>query len=138
MSSFSLNDEVAIPKLDKTLDPPLQLHIHASLQHARAATLKLPHGPVRTPVFMPVGTKGTIKGCSSIQLYDPELNPEIILGNTYHLALQVGKLVLCMCICMCICICIYVCGGVGHFTLPNLTSHSQSISVSVSVSVAGY
>lgn len=65
---------------------------------ARAATLTLPHGSVRTPVFMPVGTKGTIKALSSQQLVDnplleglhPDINPEIILGNTYHLASQPG------------------------------------------------
>ena len=39
---------------------------------------------------MPVGTKGTIKGLSSQQLLNSELAPEIILGNTYHLALQPG------------------------------------------------
>ena len=68
----------------------LKYTAHATLKHARAATLMLPHGPVRTPVFMPVGTKGTIKGLSSTQLLDPTLHPEIILGNTYHLALQVS------------------------------------------------
>jgi tRNA-guanine transglycosylase len=54
----------------------------------RASVLRLPHGAVRTPVFMPVGTKGTIKGLDPQVLYHPELNPEIILGNTYHLGLQ--------------------------------------------------
>jgi len=68
----------------------LKLNIHAkSSTYSRASTLVLPHGPIRTPVFMPVGTKGTIKGLTTQQLYNPELNPEIILGNTYHLAFQV-------------------------------------------------
>ncbi len=39
---------------------------------------------------MPVGTKGSIKALSSEQLYEPALSPQIILGNTYHLALQPG------------------------------------------------
>ena len=52
--------------------------------------MHLPHGPVALPTFMPVGTKGTIKGLTSQQLARPELNPAIILGNTYHLALQPG------------------------------------------------
>lgn len=57
----------------------------------RAGVLQLPHGPVQTPVFMPVGTKGSIKGLSSQQLLDdPALAPEIILGNTYHLGSQPG------------------------------------------------
>lgn len=57
---------------------------------ARAAVVHLPHGPLRTPVFMPVGTKGTIKGMTSHQLMDSATAPEIILGNTYHLALHPG------------------------------------------------
>ena len=72
--------------------PALCYYQHATaLKRARAGTIHLPHGKVRTPVFMPVGTKGTIKGVSSIQLdQDETLRPEIILGNTYHLALQPG------------------------------------------------
>ena len=70
--------------------PALCLHVHHVTRRARACTLHLPHGPVRTPVFMPVGTKGTIKGLSSRQLLDMhgDTVPEIILGNTYHLASQ--------------------------------------------------
>jgi hypothetical protein len=70
--------------------PALCLHVHALTCRARAGTLHLPHGPIRTPVFMPVGTKGTIKGLSSKQILDFEGDfvPEIILGNTYHLASQ--------------------------------------------------
>ncbi|CAM9369042.1 unnamed protein product, partial [Ectocarpus fasciculatus] len=69
---------------------PLRFEVHRPLDRARAATVHLPHGPVRTPVFMPVGTKGTIKGVSSEQLLQDGLSPEIILGNTYHLALHPG------------------------------------------------
>ena len=76
--------------------PALAFQLHGTARHhARAGTVHLPHGRVRTPVFMPVGTKGTVKGLSSQQLVaseDPadDLAPEIILGNTYHLALQPG------------------------------------------------
>jgi queuine tRNA-ribosyltransferase len=59
----------------------LRLEIHSELKCARASTLTLSHGCVRTPVFMPVGTKGTIKGLSSHQLYEDALKPEIILGT---------------------------------------------------------
>ena len=52
--------------------------------------MTLPHGDVSTPVFMPVGTKGTIKSLAPIQLMESVLSPQIILGNTYHLALQPG------------------------------------------------
>ena len=68
----------------------LNYELLGQVKRARAANLHLPHGNVRTPVFMPVGTKGTIKGVSSEQLLEEHLSPEIILGNTYHLALQPG------------------------------------------------
>ncbi len=51
--------------------------------------MKLPHYTVHTPVFMPVGTSGVMKGLTTEQL--EELDCHIILGNTYHLALQPGK-----------------------------------------------
>jgi queuine tRNA-ribosyltransferase catalytic subunit len=70
--------------------PALSFEILSTVGYARASNLFLPHGNVRTPVFMPVGTKGTIKGLSTEQLDEEALRPEIILGNTYHLALQPG------------------------------------------------
>jgi tRNA-guanine transglycosylase len=73
-----------------TESPALCFHIHATAGRARASTVFLPHGPVRTPVFMPVGTKGSIKGLTSTQLEEDSECPEIILGNTFHLAMQPG------------------------------------------------
>lgn len=71
--------------------PALCLHIHGSSGRARATTLHLPHGPIKTPVFMPVGTKGTIKSLTTEEICtDDALNNQIILGNTYHLALAPG------------------------------------------------
>ncbi|CAL9773441.1 unnamed protein product [Musa acuminata subsp. burmannicoides] len=55
---------------------------------ARAARLTLPHFICQTPLFMPVGTQGTIKGLTNNQL--EEIGCQIILGNTYHLALRPG------------------------------------------------
>ena len=55
---------------------------------ARAAELRTPHGVVRTPAFMPVGTAGTVKGVAAWEL--ERLAPEMILGNTYHLLLRPG------------------------------------------------
>lgn len=56
--------------------------------HARNGLLELPHGTVRTPVFMPVGTSATVKAISKDDL--EEIGFEIILANTYHLFLRPG------------------------------------------------
>ena len=55
---------------------------------ARAGELTTPHGVVRTPAFMPVGTAGTVKGVAAWEL--ERLAPEIVLANTYHLLLRPG------------------------------------------------
>src|SRR4051812_31421126 len=55
---------------------------------ARRARLTLAHGDVETPVFMPVGTYGTVKAMSPSEL--TELGAQIILGNTFHLWLRPG------------------------------------------------
>lgn len=71
--------------------PALDFHVHAASGRARFATLHLPHGPVSTPVFMPVGTKGTLKGLTPMDVTQSSaLGNQIILSNTYHLALQPG------------------------------------------------
>lgn len=56
---------------------------------ARKARLLTPHGSIETPVFMPVGTKGTVKGLLPEQL--TSLGAQIILANTYHLSLRPGS-----------------------------------------------
>ena len=55
---------------------------------ARTGVLTLPHGTVKTPVFMPVGTAATVKAVSKDELTD--IGFEIILANTYHLFLRPG------------------------------------------------
>jgi queuine tRNA-ribosyltransferase len=55
---------------------------------ARAGELGTPHGTVRTPAFMPVGTAGTVKGVAAWEL--ERLGPEMVLANTYHLLLRLG------------------------------------------------
>ncbi|HEY8925126.1 MAG TPA: tRNA guanosine(34) transglycosylase Tgt [Polyangia bacterium] len=62
--------------------------LEASDGAARAGVIATAHGPVRTPVFMPVGTQATVKALSSADV--TALGAEIILGNTYHLALRPG------------------------------------------------
>ncbi|MDZ4180351.1 MAG: tRNA guanosine(34) transglycosylase Tgt [Coriobacteriia bacterium] len=56
---------------------------------ARRATLGTPHGPVETPVFMPVGTRATVKGVTTPQLR--EIGAQVLLANTYHLFLRPGS-----------------------------------------------
>ncbi len=55
---------------------------------ARRGRLTLNHGVVETPVFMPVGTYGTVKGMSPLEL--TEIGAQIVLGNTFHLWLRPG------------------------------------------------
>jgi queuine tRNA-ribosyltransferase len=57
-------------------------------KHARRGRLCTPHGIIETPIFMPVGTVGSVKALSPQDLVDA--NAEIILGNTYHLMLRPG------------------------------------------------
>jgi queuine tRNA-ribosyltransferase len=59
-------------------------------KRCRAAVLTLPHGEVRTPVYMPVGTKGAMKGLTSETL-DQLVDCDIMLSNTYHLFLKPGE-----------------------------------------------
>lgn len=66
----------------------LPFQIQTSLGRARAGTLFTPHVEVQTPVFMPVGTLGSVKGVSQDIL--EELGVQILLGNTYHLYLRPG------------------------------------------------
>ena len=61
--------------------------------NARAGTLSTAHGTIQTPVFMPVGTAGTVKAVHQRDLYS-DVNAQIILGNTYHLYLRPGLEVL--------------------------------------------
>jgi queuine tRNA-ribosyltransferase len=56
---------------------------------ARAGLLKTAHGEIKTPVFMAVGTAGTVKGVHQPELKD-DVKAQIILGNTYHLYLRPG------------------------------------------------
>ena len=56
---------------------------------ARAGEITTDHGTIQTPIFMPVGTAGTVKGVHISELTDP-IKAQIILGNTYHLYLRPG------------------------------------------------
>jgi len=63
------------------------------LSGARAGLLTTGHGQIETPIFMPVGTVGSVKGVTDRDLHD-EVKAQIILGNTYHLYLRPGTEIL--------------------------------------------
>ena len=69
----------------------MQFTIHRKdpASQARAGVLETDHGPVRTPIFMPVGTAATVKGIYHRDVRD-EAQAQIILANTYHLYLRPG------------------------------------------------
>jgi queuine tRNA-ribosyltransferase len=85
-----------------TNKPPINFEVTASDGAARAGILTTRRGIIETPVFMPVGTAGTVKGMRFEALED-ELDARIILGNTYHLWLRPGVDV------------IRACGGLHQF-----------------------
>jgi queuine tRNA-ribosyltransferase len=66
----------------------LRLELHATLGAARTGTLHTPHGPVPTPAFMPVGTYGTVKGMTPLDLR--AAGASIVLSNTLHLWVRPG------------------------------------------------
>jgi queuine tRNA-ribosyltransferase len=74
-------------ELLKTDPPALERGYEGS--HARRGTLTLNHGVVQTPIFMPVGTYGTVKGVMPRSLH--EMGAQIILGNTFHLWMRPGQ-----------------------------------------------
>ncbi len=84
------------------IKPPISFEVVARDGEARAGVLTTRRGIIETPVFMPIGTAGTVKGVRFEALED-ELDARIILGNTYHLWLRPGVDV------------IRTCGGLHRF-----------------------
>jgi queuine tRNA-ribosyltransferase len=82
--------------------PAISFEVLARDGEARAGVLTTRRGPIETPVFMPVGTAGTVKGIR-FEALERELGAHIILGNTYHLWLRPGVDV------------ILACGGLHRF-----------------------
>ncbi|HVT06484.1 MAG TPA: tRNA guanosine(34) transglycosylase Tgt [Polyangia bacterium] len=68
--------------------PPGTFQVTARAGRARGGVLQTAHGPVETPVFMPVGTQASVKALASEDV--EALGARILLGNTYHLALRPG------------------------------------------------
>jgi queuine tRNA-ribosyltransferase len=85
-------------------DAPINWQVVAQEGAARAGLLQTRRAVVETPVFMPVGTAGTVKGVRFDALEAPELDARIILANTYHLWLRPGADV------------VRACGGLHRFT----------------------
>ena len=74
----------------KSQSQSLSFEVLAQEGGARAGVITTRRGDIETPVFMPVGTAGTVKGIRFEELESPDLDARIILGNTYHLWLRPG------------------------------------------------
>ena len=70
-----------------------ELHSEAKGVGPRAGVIHTDHGDILTPIFMPVGTVGTVKGVQRKEL-EEDIKAQIILGNTYHLFLRPGTEIL--------------------------------------------
>ena len=69
-------------------DRVVEMEVDANDGAARVGRVRTPRGTFETPVFMPVGTRATVRALSSLDL--DELGAEVVLGNTYHLMLKPG------------------------------------------------
>ena len=66
-----------------------EIKIKDNNSKARAGVIETDHGTIETPIFMPVGTVGTVKAVHFSEL-ESDIQAQIILGNTYHLYLRPG------------------------------------------------
>ena len=66
-----------------------EIHNYDKNTKARTGTITTGHGKIETPIFMPVGTVGSVKAVHQRELVD-DIKAQIILGNTYHLYLRPG------------------------------------------------
>ncbi|MBA2524699.1 MAG: tRNA-guanine transglycosylase, partial [Pyrinomonadaceae bacterium] len=92
-SSKDTRSAASVKELDLMLKPtksPINFEVIAQEGQARAGILCTRRGIIETPVFMPVGTAGTVKGIRFEELESKDLDARIILGNTYHLWLRPG------------------------------------------------
>jgi queuine tRNA-ribosyltransferase len=88
--ALGVNYFMSFPIADTIMTAPFAFELHATDPHskARAGVLQTPHGSIETPIFMPVGTQGTVKALSPREI--EECGAPIILANTYHLHLRPG------------------------------------------------
>src|SRR5215216_2331556 len=96
MSYFAVKNRLTFSKLNylcqpnnrkKNLSMKFDLLQKDPNSKARAGSITTDHGVIETPIFMPVGTVASVKGVHQRELKE-EINPDIILGNTYHLYLR--------------------------------------------------
>ncbi len=80
--------EISTEQAPKPLNDGLKFELLATEGHARRGRMTLNHGVVETPIFMPVGTYGTVKAMMPHEL--DEVGAQIVLGNTFHLWLRPG------------------------------------------------
>ena len=88
MLTLVASESMAHPRMSAS-QFSFRVHQSDAQSAARRGTFTTPHGPVETPAFMPVGTQGTVKGVDAGRLR--ETGAQMILGNTYHLALRPGE-----------------------------------------------
>ncbi len=93
LEHFKKNKIKNVYYICKMADLTFAIHNTDTNSNARAGTITTDHGSILTPIFMPVGTVGTVKGVTQQQLHT-NINAQIILGNTYHLYLRPGLEVL--------------------------------------------
>ena len=74
------------------MEPSFTVQHRDRRTQARTGVLRTAHGEIQTPVFMPVGTQGTVKTVSNQELLDA--GAEVVLANTYHLFLRPGEKVI--------------------------------------------
>ncbi len=89
MRKFTINESLINEIHQNKYKLKFKIENTDSSTNARAGKLTLAHGIVETPIFMPVGTQGTVKTLSPLDL--EEIGSQIILGNTYHLYLRPGQ-----------------------------------------------
>lgn len=88
--SCTFADRISHPPKKQMDQQPIGFRVISEEGEARAGVLETRRGVIETPVFMPVGTAGTVKGTRFEALESAELDARIILGNTYHLWLRPG------------------------------------------------
>ncbi|MFT4942384.1 MAG: queuine tRNA-ribosyltransferase [Patiriisocius sp.] len=93
LSSFVLHRATVYLPIHQNFLMDFKLEATDIQGQARAGTITLDHGIIETPIFMPVGTVASVKGVHQKELRE-EINPDVILGNTYHLYLRPGTNIL--------------------------------------------